>query len=185
MWELLEAYDWEFSSARASCDCKIESFRGAWLWAQMLLLNAKLSILQRCDFQCHTFKAPGMCAYYIARGGGENSLTLNPISAAGWWNPPFLQVFLSPSPQISIDQLQTLWLFVLSRHNLTKIKFIICQRITWSLLSKALCFTTYLSLYLHRIFKFYFFFFLAFIFGVNLCFGGRKHTFGYIFDEII
>ena len=68
MWELLEAYDWEFSSARASCDCKIESFRGEWFWAQMLSLNAKLSILQRCDFQYHTSKAPGMCAYYIAGG---------------------------------------------------------------------------------------------------------------------
>ena len=44
-----------------------------------------------------------VCVHTTLQGG--NSLTLNPISAAGWWNPPFLQVFLSPSPQISIDQL--------------------------------------------------------------------------------
>ena len=48
-----------------------------------------------------------------------------------------------------------------------------------TLLSEALCFTTYLSLYLHRIFKFYYFFFLTFIFSVDQCFWG-KHTFGYL-----
>ena len=41
-------------------------------------------------------------------------------------------------------------------------------------LSEALCFTTNLSLYLHRIFKFYFFVFLIFIFSVNQCFGREK-----------
>ena len=32
-----------------------------------------------------------VCMHTTLRGG--NSLILNPISAAGWWNPPFLQVF--------------------------------------------------------------------------------------------
>ena len=109
VWELFKVYNWEFPSARASGGCKIESFRGTWLWAQMLSFNAKFSILQLCDFQFHTSKAPGMCAYYVVRG---NSLTLNPISAAlaVWWNPTLIQAFLSPSPHISIDQVHTLWL---------------------------------------------------------------------------
>ena len=44
-----------------------------------------------------------------------------------------------------------------------------------TLLSEAL----YLSLYLHRIFKFYFFFFLTFIFSVNVFFlgGGGEGTY--------
>ena len=34
----------------------------------MLSFNAKLLNLKLCDFHVHTSKAPGMCAYYIARG---------------------------------------------------------------------------------------------------------------------
>ena len=49
-----------------------------------------------------------------------------------------------------------------------------------TLLLEALCFTTYLSLYLHRIFKFYFFFFLTFIFSFHQWFFWGKHTFGYL-----
>ena len=54
-----------------------------------------------------------------------------------------------------------------------------------TLLSEALCFTTYLSLYFHRIFMFYFFFFLTFIFSVNQCFLVEKHTFDYLFIKIL
>ena len=60
------------------------------------------------------------------------------------------------------------------------------------LLSKALCFTTYLSLYLHRIVKFYFFCFLAFIFSFDWCYYfffwggvGLKHTLGYLFIKTL
>ena len=53
------------------------------------------------------------------------------------------------------------------RHNLTKNQVNNFQGVTWSLLSEALCFTTNLSLYLHRIFKFYFFLFPTFIFSFN------------------
>ena len=51
--------------------------------------------------------------------------------------------------------------------------------------SEALCFTTDLLLYLHRIFKFYFFFFLRFIFSFNWCFFGGKHTVGYLFVKTL
>ena len=55
-----------------------------------------------------------------------------------------------------------------------KIKSIACQGVTWSLLSEALWFITYLSLYLHRIVRFYFFCFLTFIFSFDWCFGGKN-----------
>ena len=54
-----------------------------------------------------------------------------------------------------------------------------------TVLSEALCFTTYLSLYFHRIFMFYFFFVLTFIFSVNKCFLVEKHTFGYLFMKAL
>ena len=64
---------------------------------------------------------------------------------------------------------------LLSRHSLAKNKV---HNFSWghaiTLLSEALHFTTYLSLYLHRIFKFYFFFFLTFIFSFNKCFSGKN-----------
>ena len=53
-----------------------------------------------------------------------------------------------------------------------------------TLLSEALCFTTYLSLYFHSIFMFYFFFFLTFIFSVNF-FLVEKHAFGYLFMKAL
>ena len=53
-----------------------------------------------------------------------------------------------------------------------------------TLLSKALCFTTYLSLYLHRIVKFYFFCFLAFIFSFDWSFGSEIY-FGLSFYQNI
>ena len=49
-----------------------------------------------------------------------------------------------------------------------------------ALLSEALCFKIYLSLYLHRIFKFYFFLLLTFTFSSNYCLWVNKHTFGYL-----
>ena len=57
-----------------------------------------------------------------------------------------------------------------------------------TLLSEALCFTTYLSLYLHRIVKFYFSCFLTFIFSFDWCFfsgRGGKHTLGYLFIKTL
>ena len=54
-----------------------------------------------------------------------------------------------------------------------------------TLLSEGHCFTTYLSLYLHRIVKFYFFCFLTFIFSFDWYFRGQKHTLGYLFNQNI
>ena len=55
-------------------------------------------------------------------------------------------------------------------------KFAACQKgHVIALLSEVHCFKIYLSLYLHRIFKFYFFLFLTFIFSLNYCFGVKKH----------
>ena len=77
--------------------------------------------------------------------------TFNPISAGrggGGWNPP-LEVSLAIAPSrnnLKISQLHSLS----GGHVIT-------------LLSEALCFTTYISLYLHRIVKFYLFCFLTFI----------------------
>ena len=56
------------------------------------------------------------------------------------------------------------------------------------LLSEALCFTTYLSLYLHRIVKFFFFCFLTFVFSFDWCVffrGEGKHTLGYLFIKTL
>ena len=54
-----------------------------------------------------------------------------------------------------------------------------------TLLSEALCVTTYLSLYLHRIVKFYFLCFLTFIFSFDWCFGRKKHALAYLFIETL
>ena len=54
-----------------------------------------------------------------------------------------------------------------------------------TLLSEAHCFTSYLSLYLHRIVKFYFFCFLTFIFSFDWCFGEGGHTLGYLFIKTL
>ena len=56
-----------------------------------------------------------------------------------------------------------------------------------TLLSEALCFTTYLSLYLHKIVKFYFFCFLTFIFSfiIGVFWGGGKNILWLFFYQNI
>ena len=78
----------------------------------MLLFNPKPSIVQLCDFQSHTSKAPGMCTL-----PGGNFLDFEPYFGGGGGgesNAPFLYAFLSSSPQISNDQLHTFWLLNLT-----------------------------------------------------------------------
>ena len=89
-------------------------------------------------------------------------IDFNPISAGGGgWNPPPSRF----SPRHShknqpIDSELSDFYFLLSRHNLTKNQVNnLSGGHVITLLSEALCFTTYLSLYFHQIFMFYFFFF--------------------------
>ena len=64
--EFLEEYDWEFSYARASGDCKIESFRSTWMTAQTL--KHSIQTINLRGFQFHPSKTPGMRVHYIPRG---------------------------------------------------------------------------------------------------------------------
>ena len=93
----------------------------------------------------------------------------NPISAGGGGEIHPLTGFPSPRHKYQpIDSKLSDFYISLSRHNLTENQvYNLSRGHVITLLSEALCFTTYLSLYLHRIFKVYFFIFLTFIFGVN------------------
>ena len=101
--------------------------------------------------------------------------TINPISVGGW-NPPPPGFSLAIATNINRSTSNFLtFKFLLLRHNLTENQvYNLTGGQVITLLSEALCFTTYLSLYLHRIFRVYFFFFLTFILGVNRCFGGEN-----------
>ena len=90
----------------------------------------------------------------------------NPISAGG--PPPSRFIPRHRHKYKPIDFKCSDFQLLLPRHNLTKSKVPnLSGGHVITLLSEALCFTTYLSLYLHRIFMFYFSFFLTFILSVN------------------
>ena len=99
------------------------------------------------------------------------NMNFNLISAGGGggWNPPPSR--FSPRHRHKnqpIDSKLSDFYFLPSKHNLTKNQVHnLSGGHVITFLSEALCFTTYLSLYFHRIFMFYFFFFLTFIFSVN------------------
>ena len=87
----------------------------------------------------------------------------------GGWNPHPSRFFPRPRHKNQlIDSKLSDFSLLLSRHKLTKNQVHSLSRgDVITLLSEALCFITYLSLYFHRIFMFYFFFLLTFIFSVN------------------